>query len=72
MRLRLVTLRLPELPSDNVLALARAIKASLARQYSVRLQLADEAEDEYEDDERTPVDFPPNQTSLVIRLDEET
>ncbi len=62
---RRVLLCLPETPSEDVLALARAVKAALSADYQVRLRLADE---DYDGDV-TPVDTPLNQP-LVISIKE--
>jgi hypothetical protein len=62
-----VLLCLPEQSSEEVLTLARAIKAALSSQYQVRLRLADELD---EDDELTPVDGRPNELPLVLRISE--
>jgi hypothetical protein len=65
MRNRRVLLCLPETPSEDVMALARAVKAALSVNYQVRLRLADEAFD----DDVTPVDTPHNQP-LVVTIKE--
>lgn len=65
MRNRRVLLCLPETPSEDVLALARAVKAALLKTYDVRLKLADE---DFDDDE-TPVASPLHQP-LVLRIEE--
>jgi hypothetical protein len=65
MRSRRVLLCLPETPSEDVLALAREVKAALQRTHHVRLKLADE---DFDDDE-TPVEFP-NKPALVLRIEE--
>jgi len=65
MRSRRVLLCLPETPSEDVLALAREVKAALQRTHQVRLKLADE---DFDDDE-TPVESPLNQP-LVLRIEE--
>ena len=65
MRHRRVLLCLPETPSEDVLTLAREVKAALQRTHQVRLKLADE---DFEDDE-TPVESPLNQP-LVLRIEE--
>jgi hypothetical protein len=65
MRSRRVLLCLPESPSQDVLTLAREVKAALQRTHHVRLKLADE---DFDDDE-TPVEFP-NKPPLVLRIEE--
>jgi len=65
MRTRRVLLCLPETPSEDVLALARAVKAALSANYQVRLRLADEAFD----DDVTPVDTP-LKLPLVVTIKE--
>ncbi len=62
---RRVLLCLPEHPSDDVLALAREVKAALSTTRSVRLRL----EGEDFDDDATPVEAPHLQP-LVLRIEE--
>lgn len=69
MRSRRVLLCLPETPSQDVLALAREVKAALQRTHQVRLKLADEGFDEDFDEDETPVEFP-NKPPLVLRIEE--
>jgi hypothetical protein len=68
MRPRRVLLCLPEQSSEELLAIARAVKASLAQQFQVRLQIEGETLDE--DDELTPVDNPLEQP-VVIRISDD-
>ena len=65
MRNRRVLLCLPETPSEDVLALARAVKAALSMNYQVRLKLANEDFDS----DVTPVDTPLKQP-LVVSIKE--
>jgi hypothetical protein len=67
MRNRRVLLCLPKQPSENALALARAVKAALSATYQVRLQLEDGSEDF--DDDATPVDSPIG-GPLVLRIED--
>jgi hypothetical protein len=68
MRHRRVLLCLPEQSSEEVLAVARTVKAALATEFQVRLLLEGEQEDE--DDELTPVDNPLEQP-VVIRISDD-
>jgi hypothetical protein len=67
-RRRRVLLCLPEQSSEEVLAVARTVKAALATEFQVRLLLEGEQEDE--DDELTPVDNPLEQP-IVIRISDD-
>jgi hypothetical protein len=65
MRNRRVLLCLPETPSEDVLAVARVVKAALSANYQVLLKLANEDFD----DDVTPVDTPLKQP-LVVSIKE--
>jgi hypothetical protein len=67
MRHRRVLLCLPDQPSEEVLTVARTVKAALAARFQVRLRLPNEVE---EDDELTPVDNPLLDQPIVIRVTE--
>jgi len=69
MRRRRVLLCLPEQPSEDVLMLARTVKAALIAEFQVRLRLSDELD---ENDDLTPVDGRPNELPLVIRISKDT
>lgn len=64
MRNRRVLLCLPEPASEDVLALAREVKAALAAKYQVRLHIAGEDFDS----DVTPVDTPLKQP-LIVRIE---
>lgn len=68
MSLRHVLLCLPERPSEDVLELARTVKAALGSKYRVRLRLAGEVEEDFDDD-TTPVDSPFGEP-LVVRIEQ--
>jgi hypothetical protein len=59
---------LPEQSSEEILAIARTVKAALAAKFQVRLRI--EGVEEDEDDELTPVDNPLEQP-IVIRIAED-
>lgn len=67
MRVRRVLLCLPELASEEVLELARTVKAALGMKYQVRLHI-DGEEDNFDDD-ATPVDSIGGEP-LVIRIEQ--
>lgn len=67
MRRRRVLLCLPDHPSEDVLALAQAIKTTLERQRpsSTRFHL-----EESDDDDKTPVEIVLDENPLVLRIEE--
>lgn len=67
MRHRRVLLCLPELASEDALALARAIRAALGTRYDVRLRLNEE-EQEFDEDS-TPVEGSSHQP-LIIKIED--
>lgn len=56
-------------PTEDMLELARAVKAALAGRYVVHVRTSDE-DDEYQDGDRTPVDFHAREAPLIIRIGE--
>ena len=68
MRHRRILLCLPDQPSEEVLAVARIVKAALTAQFQVRLLLADDVDED--DDELTPVDNPSLEQPIVLQITE--
>ena len=69
MRRRRVLLCLPERPSNDVLALAEAVKAVLVQRATYPVRFYPTVVDE-DDDERTPVDIRFGESPLVLRIEE--
>jgi len=64
-----ILLCLPDQPTEEVLAVARTVKAALSVEFQVRLLLADET-DEWDDEDLTPVDNPLHDRPIVLRISE--
>jgi len=67
MRPRRVLLCLPDQPSEEILEVARTVKAALSMTFQVRYLL----DGETDDDELTPVDNPLYDVPIVLRISED-